>query len=110
MHITHHERVEGHPHRWHVFLHGHDEPIHVELSPEHRAELDMTDEEIHEALPHAVERKATVTRDDELSGYGAGDQPLGVDHMHLLVCPLSCARGRGRGPPAAGRRSKAPHW
>jgi hypothetical protein len=22
LHISHHERVEGHPHRWHVFVHG----------------------------------------------------------------------------------------
>src|SRR3954453_5990986 len=75
MHITHHERVEGHPHRWHVFLHGQDEPIHVELSPEHRAHLDMTDDQIHEALPHAIERQATANRDDELSSYVAWDQP-----------------------------------
>ena len=24
LHISHHERVEGHPHRWHVFFHGRD--------------------------------------------------------------------------------------
>jgi hypothetical protein len=33
LHISHHERVEGHPHRWHVFLHGRDQPIPVELDP-----------------------------------------------------------------------------
>ena len=85
MHITHHERVEGHPHRWHVFLHGHDEPVHVELSPEHRDQLDMTDEEIHEALPNAVRRHAAANHNDPVSSYGTWDQPLRIDHMHLLV-------------------------
>ena len=84
-HITYYERVEGHPHRWHVFLHGHDEPVHVELTLEQRSQLAMTDEEIHEALPNAVERHANENRDDPLSSYGTWDQPLRIDHMHLLV-------------------------
>ena len=44
MQITHHERVEGHPHRWLVFLHGHDEPVHVELSSEDRDQLGDDDQ------------------------------------------------------------------
>lgn len=32
--ISHHERVEGHPHRWHVSFHGRSEPVPVELDPE----------------------------------------------------------------------------
>ena len=85
MHITHHERVEGHPHRWHVFLHGHDKPVHAELSPEDRAQLNMTDEEIHEALPNAVVRHATSHRDRRSRRYWSWDQPLRIDHMHLLA-------------------------
>ena len=85
MHITHHERVEGHPHRWHVFLHGHDKPVHAELSPEDRAQLNMTDEEIHEALPNAVVRHATAHRDHDLGRYSSWDQPLQIGHPHFLV-------------------------
>jgi NADH:ubiquinone oxidoreductase subunit len=85
MHITHHKRVEGHPHRWHVFLHGHDEPVHVELTPQQREKLDMTDDEIHDAIPGAVERHATTNRDDVLGDYNHWDQPLHIDHMHLLI-------------------------
>ena len=85
MNITHHERVEGHPHRWHVFLHGHDEPVHVELSPEDRDQLNMTDVEIHEALPNAVVRHATANRDDELGGYSSWEHPLQIGHPHFLV-------------------------
>jgi hypothetical protein len=64
--ISHHERVEGHPHRWHVFLHGRDHPIPVELDPEDRRNLDLTDEEIHDRLPTALERHHTENRDDVL--------------------------------------------
>ena len=85
LHLSHHERVEGHPHRWRVFLHGHDEPIHVELSPEDRAHLEMTDAEIHEALPNAVVMHATQNRDDELGNYTHGDRPLEIGHPHFLV-------------------------
>ena len=60
LHISHHERVEGHPHRWHVFLHGHEHPILVELDPE------LTDEEIHDRLPAALDRHYTDNRDDLL--------------------------------------------
>ena len=64
--ISHHERVEGHPHRWHVFLHGRDQPIPVELDPEERRSLELTDEELHDRLPTALERHHTENRDDLL--------------------------------------------
>ncbi len=64
LHISHHERVEGHPHRWHVFLHGRDQPIPVERGPEERRSLELTDEEIHDRLPTALERHHTENRDD----------------------------------------------
>ena len=64
--ISHHERVEGHPHRWHVFLHGRDGPIPVELDPEERRGLELTDEELHDRLPTALERHHTENRDDLL--------------------------------------------
>jgi len=85
MRVIHHERVEGHSHRWHVFVHGHDAPVHVELSPNDRGQLNMTDEEIHEALPNAVKAHAAANHTDPLSSYGTWDQPLRIDHMHLLV-------------------------
>ena len=85
MRVIHHERVEGHSHRWHVFVHGHDAPVHVELSPNDRGQLNMTDEEIHEALPNAVVRHATANRDDELRGYSSWERPLEIGHPHFLV-------------------------
>ena len=66
--ISHHERVEGHPHRWHVFVHGRDEPIPVELDPEERSAIALTDAEIHDLLPTALQRHHTDNRDDALSG------------------------------------------
>jgi hypothetical protein len=89
MHISHHERVEGHPHRWHVFLHGRDEPIPVELDPEERRNLDMSDEEIHDLLPTALERHHTENRDDVLPGeeYAdvSWDAPVRVAQMHFTA-------------------------
>jgi hypothetical protein len=85
LHISHHERVEGHRHRWHVFVHGRDEPIHVELSPEDREQLGMSDEEIHDRLPDALLRHAHENRDDELPGYASWEEPLQVRHPHFLV-------------------------
>jgi hypothetical protein len=59
--------------------------VHVELSPEDRAQLEMTDEEIHEALPNAVVLHATHNRDDELGNYTHPDRPLEIGHPHFLV-------------------------
>ena len=68
LHITHHERVEGHPHRWHVHLHGRSQPIPVELEEGARRSLEMTDEDIHNLLPTALQRHADENRDDVLPG------------------------------------------
>ena len=88
LHISHHERVEGHPHRWHVYLHGRDQPIPVELDPDERQGLAMSDQEIHDLLPTALERHHTENRDDQL-GDGAAyndaswDMPVRVMQMHF---------------------------
>jgi hypothetical protein len=87
MRISHHERVEGHPHRWHVFLHGRDEPVPVELDPAERQRLDLSDDEIHDLLPTALERHYTENRDDVLPGeeYAGAtwDAPVRVLQMHF---------------------------
>ena len=87
LHIAHHERVEGHPHRWHVFLHGRDQPIPVELDPDERRNLELTDAEIHDLLPTALERHRTENRDDLLSGEeyrdATWDAPVRVLQMHF---------------------------
>jgi hypothetical protein len=64
--ISHHERVEGHPNRWHVHLHGRSQPVVCELSEEERDKLDISDEEIHELLPTALERRHQENPDDVL--------------------------------------------
>ena len=66
LHIIHHERVEGHPHRWHVHLHGHDKPMVVEIPEDERRSLEMSDEEIHNLLPTALQRRENENRDDTL--------------------------------------------
>ncbi len=87
LHISHHERVEGHPHRWHVFLHGRDQPIPVELDPEERQSLELTDDEIHDLLPTALERHRTENRDDVLPGEeyhdATWDAPVRVFQTHF---------------------------
>jgi hypothetical protein len=88
LHIRHHEKVEGHPHRWHVFVHGRDEPIPVELPPDEREGLEMSDEEIHDFLPTALERHhATENRDDVLPGEEyqdtSWDAPVRVLQTHF---------------------------
>ena len=64
--ISHYERIDEHPHRWHVHLHGRPQPVVVELPEEERDELDISDEEIHELLPTALERHHDENREDEL--------------------------------------------
>jgi hypothetical protein len=66
--ILHHERVDGHPHRWHVHLAGHSAPMVVEIPEDERRSLDMSDEEIHNLLPTALQRREETNRDDELPG------------------------------------------
>jgi hypothetical protein len=85
LHISHHERVEGHPHRWHVFLHGREEPIPVELPHEERRGLEMSDEEIHDLLPSALQRHAEENRDDELYDDVSWDAPVRVMQTHFMA-------------------------
>jgi hypothetical protein len=85
VHISHHERVEGHPHRWHVFLHGREEPIPVELPEEERSSLEMSDDEIHELLPTALHKHATENRDDELYDDVTWDSPVRVMQTHFIA-------------------------
>ena len=90
LHISHHERVEGHPHRWHVFLHDRDAPIPVELDPEERQSIDLTDEELHEQLPDALLRHHTENRDDMLMVPGeeyneaSWDSPVRLLQNHFV--------------------------
>jgi hypothetical protein len=89
LNISHHERVEGHPHRWHVFLHGRDQPVPVELDPDERRNLDMSDEEIHNLLPSALQRHAEDNRDDVLPGEEyhdvTWDSPVRVMQTHFMA-------------------------
>jgi hypothetical protein len=87
--ISHHERVPGHPHRWHVHLHGREHPIVVELPEDERRNLDMSDEEIHDLLPTALQRREETNRDDELPGDAGGqdvtwDAPVRVYQTHFM--------------------------
>jgi hypothetical protein len=86
--ISHHERVPGHPHRWHVHLHGREQPIVVELPEEERRSLDMSDDEIHDLLPTAFQRRQEGNRDDELPGDGeqevSWDAPVRVYQTHFM--------------------------
>jgi hypothetical protein len=86
--ISHHERVEGHPHRWHVHLHGHDRPVPVELPANEREKLDLSDEEIHALLPTAVQRYAERTPDDppgERFRDATWDSPVRVLQTHFIA-------------------------
>jgi cation transport regulator ChaB len=86
--ISHHERVPGHPHRWHVHLHDREKPLVVELPPEEREGLDMSDEEIHQLLPTALRRREESNRDDTLPGDEADDvawdAPVRVYQTHFM--------------------------
>jgi hypothetical protein len=89
LHITHHERVPGHPHRWHVHLHGRSDPVVVEIPEDERRNLDMSDEEIHNLLPTALQRHATTNRDDVLPGEEyhdvAWDAPVRLYQTHFMA-------------------------
>jgi hypothetical protein len=88
LHVTHHERVEGHKHRWRVHLHGRERPMFVELPDGEREGLDMSDEEIHQLLPTALRRRAQDNRDDALPGEGeedvTWDAPVRVYQTHFM--------------------------
>jgi len=87
--ISHHERVPGHHHRWHVHLHGRSQPVAVELPVEERGKLDMTDEDIHNLLPSALQRHADGNRDDVLPGEEyqdvTWDTPVRVMQTHFMA-------------------------
>jgi hypothetical protein len=87
--ISHHERVAGHPHRWHVYLHGRPQPVPVELPADERRNLDMTDEDIHNLLPSALQRHADENRDDVLPGEECQDvtwdAPVRVFQTHFMA-------------------------
>jgi hypothetical protein len=87
--ISHHERVEGHPHRWHVHLHGRSQPVAVELPEDQRRNLDMTDDEIHNLLPTALQRHADENPDDAPWGEEyqdtTWDAPVRVMQTHFMA-------------------------
>jgi hypothetical protein len=87
--ISHHERVEGHPHRWHVHLHGRSQPVPVELGEDERARLDMSDEEIHNLLPSALQRHADEHSADADPGEAyqdvTWDAPVRVMQTHFTA-------------------------
>jgi hypothetical protein len=87
--ISHHERVPGHPHRWHVHLYGRSQPVAVELPEDERRNLDMTDEDIHNLLPSALQQHADENRDDVLPGEEyqdvTWDAPVRVLQTHFMA-------------------------
>jgi hypothetical protein len=87
--ISHHERVPGHPQRWHVHLHGREKPMVVELPEQERARLELSDEEIHNLLPTALQRREESNRDDELGDNPeqdvAWDAPVRVYQTHFMA-------------------------
>jgi cation transport regulator ChaB len=89
LNISHHERVAGGGHRWHVHLHGRSEPVEVELPDEERRRMDLSDEEIHTLLPTAFEKRMEENRDDELpsepSHDVAFDAPVRVYQTHFMA-------------------------
>ena len=85
--ISHHERVPGHSNRWHVHLHGRSEPVCVELPDEERDKLDLSDEEIHQLIPTAVERHALEYPDappEEQYRDASWDAPVRVLQTHFM--------------------------
>jgi hypothetical protein len=72
-----------------VFLHGRDQPVPVELDPDERRNLDMSDEEIHNLLPSALQRHAEDNRDDVLPGEEyhdvTWDSPVRVMQTHFMA-------------------------
>jgi hypothetical protein len=81
--IHHHERVEGHPHRWHVFLHGRSEPVPVELHADDREDLNLSDEEIHSLLPTALQQHADEYGYEEYE-QATWDAPVRVMQTHFM--------------------------
>jgi hypothetical protein len=87
--ISHHERMPGHGHRWHVHLDDRTDPLLVELPDEERDGLELTDEEIHDLLPTALQRRVGETnRDDVLPAEEdvdvALEAPVRVYQTHFM--------------------------
>jgi hypothetical protein len=72
-----------------VFLHGRSDPIPVELQHDERRSLEMSDEEIHNLLPSALQRHAEENRDDVLPGEEhqdvTWDAPVRVMQTHFTA-------------------------
>ena len=79
LHISHHERVEGHPHRWHVFLHGRSEPVAVEVGDD----LELSDDEVHNLLPSALQRHADETGEEYHDT--SWDAPVRMMQTHFIA-------------------------
>ena len=101
---------------WHVFLHGHEDPIPVELDPEERQGLELTDEEIHDRLPAALERHDTDNRDDlmmvpgEQYNQASWDAPVRLLQNHFVDrgdANLRCRHAQQRSDAAATRITSA---
>ena len=85
--ISHHERVDGHRHRWLVHIDGLPRPVVVELAPEERVRLELSDDEIHALLPTALERYVEANPDglpDETAHDVAWDAPVRVLQTHFI--------------------------
>ena len=88
MRISHHERVPGHTNRWHVHLHGRPEPVAVELPDEERVKLELSDDEINELIPTALERRALDYPDgppDEPFRDASAEAPVRVLQTHFMA-------------------------
>jgi hypothetical protein len=88
--ISHHERVPGHPHRWHVHLHGRSEPVAVELPADERERLDLSDDELHALVPTALERHAAERYPDAEPAEGpyrdvTPEAPVRVLQTHFMA-------------------------
>jgi hypothetical protein len=88
--ISHHERVGERPHRWLVHLHDRANPVPVELPETERSALDLSDDEIHELLPIAFQRRHDENPDepfpeaDEDDPDDTWDAPVRVYQMHFM--------------------------
>jgi hypothetical protein len=85
--IAHHERVPGDGHRWRVHIDGRSRPVTVELAPEDRQELELSDEELHALLPTALQRHLEANPGalpDETAHDVAWDAPVRVLQTHFI--------------------------
>jgi hypothetical protein len=89
--ISHHERVGDRPHRWHVHLRGRSKPMLVELPDDEREALDLNDDEIHELLPLALQRRHAHHPDDFPEAHEHDEAELGTEtpvrvyQMHFMM-------------------------